>query len=207
MRTAIPNASQNFTNSAALRHPLAVRHPSNSSDTFPSSSYTVVLLATAPTVIPFKRINPVTMSFAKSLFVSKKIFSSARIDNASAGSAAAFSRSTHTRLRSSVPSSYASLSSLFAGKRHTNERISSMTSPSVPTISMIPLSLLWKAALDVSHFLISLFSIVFGELTKSFPVCAINVKSVIAAAVASPPPQFPKIAVICGITPEAMTCL
>ena len=62
--TGIPNASQNLTKAAAFLHPIAESVPSNSSAVLPSSSYTFERLATAPTVIPFRRMNPVTISFA-----------------------------------------------------------------------------------------------------------------------------------------------
>ena len=62
--TGISKASQNFTKSAAFLAPLAEMLPSNVSVFLPSASYTSLLFATAPTVAPFKRIKPVTMSFA-----------------------------------------------------------------------------------------------------------------------------------------------
>jgi len=44
-----------------------------------------------------------------------------------------------------------------------------------------------------------------GAFTNSFAdLSSMKVKSVIAADTAMPPPQVPKIAEICGITPEAM---
>ena len=62
--TGISKASQNFTKSAAFLAPLAEMLPSNVSVFLPSASYTSLLFATAPTVAPFKRMKPVTMSFA-----------------------------------------------------------------------------------------------------------------------------------------------
>ena len=129
------------------------------------------------------------------------------IERASAASSAAFSRSAHTLFRSSVHSSYASLSSLLAGRIATSERISSRISSSLPTPSTIPDSSLWNFALAVSHLSAVLPGMVFGEFTNNFPFSAINVKSESAAAAASPPPQLPNTAVICGITPEAIACL
>ena len=49
---------------------------------------------------------------------------------------------------------------------------------------------------------------VFGAFTKSLALfSSINVKSVSVGIRARPPPQEPKIAVICGITPEAIVFL
>ena len=54
LSTGIENASQSFTNSAALSQPSAVR-------TLPAS---VALLATTPTVAPLSLIKPVTIEGA-----------------------------------------------------------------------------------------------------------------------------------------------
>jgi len=61
--TGIENASQKLMKSVAFLHPSTVRTASKLS-AFPSASYTLERFATAPTVIPFRRINPVTISFA-----------------------------------------------------------------------------------------------------------------------------------------------
>ena len=60
----ISKASQNSTKSAAFSQPLAVSFASYSAVTFISSSYDLVLLATAPTVAPFNLIKAVTISGA-----------------------------------------------------------------------------------------------------------------------------------------------
>ena len=62
--TGISNASQYWIKSAAFSHPCAVNAASNSSVLFPFSSCITVAFATAPTVIPFNLMNPVTISFA-----------------------------------------------------------------------------------------------------------------------------------------------
>ena len=64
VRTGIENASQKFTKSVAFLHPSTVRTLSNSASTSASALYTLERFATTPTVIPFRRINPVTISFA-----------------------------------------------------------------------------------------------------------------------------------------------
>ena len=89
---------------------------------------------------------------------------------------------------------------------HTKERICPRISSSVPTPSTKPDSSLWNFADKVSHFEASFPAIAFGAFKNNFPFPSINVKSVIADATASPPPHFPKTAVICGITPDAIAC-
>ena len=80
---------------------------------------------------------------------------------------------------------YDASSSLLHGKMLTNVRISERISSSVPTPSTRPVFSLWN------NF--AFFS-------------SINVKSVRAGTKDKPPPQVPKIAVICGITPDASDC-
>ena len=129
------------------------------------------------------------------------------LDNTIAGSAAAFSRSAHTLFKSSVHSSNAPSSSLFAGSKHTNSRICCISSASSATTSTIPTSSIWNLADAVSHFETSLPAMAFGEFTNNFALAAsMKVKSVNVGIIARPPPQLPKIAVICGITPEAFVC-
>ena len=104
VRTGIENASQKFTKSIAFLHPSTVRALSNSSAALPSSPYTLERLATAPTVMPFKRMNPVTMSFAYSFFVSKKTWLSEIAARAMPVSSDALAISAQARFRSSVHS-------------------------------------------------------------------------------------------------------
>ena len=83
----------------------------------------------------------------------------------------------------------------------TNVRISERISSSVPTPSTRPVFSLWNFAEDVSHLSTVFPGIAFGEFTNNFAFfSSINVKSVRAGT------QVPKIAVICGITPDASDC-
>ena len=67
---------------------------------------------------------------------------------------------------------------------------------------------LWYFAAEVSHLEISFPASAFGEFTKSFPLfSSMNVKSASPGTTASPPPHIPKIAAICGTTPDAIACL
>ena len=199
--------SQKLTNSAAFSQPSGDNTASNLAASFISSSYTTVLLATAPTVSPLSLIKPVTMSLAQFLLTSKKALSSASSARARDVSPTAFAIVSLTLLRSSVHSSSAT-SSLLAGRRDTNCLIWSRTEASSPVTSTIPASSLWNLAEAVSSLDVKLPSSALGLLTKSFAdFSSINVKSVRVGTTAIPPPHVPKIAVICGITPDASTCL
>ena len=102
---------------------------------------------------------------------------------------------------------YDASSSLLHGKMLTNVRISERISSSVPTPSTRPVFSLWNFAEDVSHLSTVFPGIAFGEFTNNFAFfSSINVKSVRAGTKDKPPPQVPKIAVICGITPDASDC-
>ena len=95
---------------------------------------------------------------------------------------------------------------MLAGKIDTKARISERISSSDPIPSTRPF-VLWYTAEDVSHFAISFPGSALGELRNYFAFfSSINVKSVSAGTTESPPPHVPKIAVICGITPEAIAC-
>ena len=88
-----------------------------------------------------------------------------------------------------------------------NSLISAKISASSATASTIPTFSLWKSALDVSHLEISFPSNALGAFTNNFAfLLSMKVKSVKVGTKASPPPQLPKIAVICGITPDANVC-
>ena len=65
------------------------------------------------------------------------------------------------------------------------------------TTSTIPLSLLWKSAVDESHLEILFPSSALGEFTNNFAFdFSIKVTSVSVGINARPPPQLPNIAVI-----------
>ena len=158
-------------------------------------------------VTPFNLINAVTISFAYPALTSNTAPLSASCDNAIAVSPVQFAISAHTRFKSSVQSSKTGSSSLFGGSMHTSSLICAKIDASSATTSTMPASLLWKSAAEVSHLLISFPSSALGAFTNSFAFfSSINVKSVSVGIRARPPPQLPKMAVICGITPELSTC-
>jgi len=80
---------------------------------------------------------------------------------------------------------------------HTRERISARISSSDPIPSTRPVVSLWNFAEDVSHLEMSFPGIAFGVLVNNLPFfVSMNVKSVRAGTIESPPPHVPKIAVI-----------
>ena len=109
----------------------------------------------------------------------------------------------------SVQFSCLSVSVLHDGSISTRLLIVPRTSSSVSnTPSTLAVFSLTYSAVAVSSLTTLFSSNALGLFTKSFaPSFVMNVKSVSVGIRAAPPPHVPKIAVICGITPDANDCL
>ena len=114
-------------------------------------------------------------------------------------SAALFKSSSHSKSNAS--------SSLFEGMTDIRSLNPSMISCCVPTKSTFPAVSLWNLADELSHTSFLFPSIASGEFTNKCALSfSINVKSESPAITLNPPPQFPNITEICGITPDASDC-